>query len=81
VHRLSPAKAFRGRHRSEQACLLLYETLDTFRGLAGVLQGGAKLDVEHMYLDGDMAIAVSQAPSARRQRLARGVVGCTGALQ
>jgi len=44
--------ALAGRYRSKQ------DFIDaTFDRLDGVLQGGVKLDVEHLYVDGDTAIA------------------------
>jgi ketosteroid isomerase-like protein len=44
--------ALAGRYRSKQ------EFIDaTFSRLHGVLQGGVKLDVEHLYIDGDTTIA------------------------
>jgi uncharacterized protein len=44
--------ALAGRYRSKQ------EFIDaTFDRLGGVLQGGVKLDVEHLYVDGDTTIA------------------------
>ena len=44
--------ALAGRYHSKQ------EFIDaTFRRLGGVLQGGVKLEVEHLYVDGDTAIA------------------------
>jgi uncharacterized protein len=41
-----------GRYRGKQAFLDA-----TFSRLAGVLDGGVKLEVEHVYVDGDTAIA------------------------
>jgi ketosteroid isomerase-like protein len=44
--------ALAGRYRNKQ------EFIDaTFSRLYGVLQGGVKLDVEHLYIDGDTTIA------------------------
>ncbi|MDF6042258.1 nuclear transport factor 2 family protein [Streptomyces sp. JH14] len=39
----------------------------TFTRLAGVLQGGVKLKVEHLYVDGDTTIAELQSTSTSKE--------------
>ncbi|MET7856493.1 nuclear transport factor 2 family protein [Streptomyces sp. NPDC005318] len=51
-----------GRYHSKKAFVAA-----TFTRLAGVLQGGVRLKVEHLYVDGDTTIAELQSTSTSKE--------------